>query len=206
MDLPDQEQLTITAQKYFDRFGLFVVFLSAAIEALLFVGLYYPGGLVILLSVIFTGPDPLKVLGIVLVVTGGMVTSYVINFFLGRHGWYRLFRALGMEDQIKRGKEKLTKYGLTAILLANWHPNFGSIIATAAGVLNFSFKKFFMYSLLSSLCWNIFWGTVAYLFGDIVLSAIRGPQVILLVIAIWIAIVVFSSRKSASSGMPPLVP
>ena len=85
LHLPDQSEILVTAQKYFQEYGLIVVFLSAIIEALLLVGLYYPGGLVILLGVIFAGPNPLVVALTVSVVTLGMFAGYIINFFLGKY-------------------------------------------------------------------------------------------------------------------------
>ena len=193
LDLPDQASLIRMAEEYFDKYGLIVVFLSAVIEALLMVGFYYPGGMVILLGVIFIGPDPLKTALLVVIVTFGMVASYTVNFFLGKYGWYRLFLVLGMEEGIKKGQEKLTKHGVTAIALSNWHPNFGSITATAAGILHFPFRKYILFSFLSSFGWNIFWGTVAYFFGSVVLSVI-GLRLALFIILIWIAIIVFSNR------------
>ncbi len=190
LHLPDQSEILVTAQKYFQEYGLIVVFLSAIIEALLLVGLYYPGGLVILLGVIFAGPNPLVVALTVSVVTLGMFAGYIINFFLGKYGWYKLLLRLGLAEEIQRAQGKLNKNGATAIILSNWHPNFGSIMATAAGILHFPLLKFLSISFFSSLAWNIFWGSVAFFFGDVAFSII-GPKFAFVVIVIWVIVIFF---------------
>ena len=51
------------------------------------------------------------------------------------------------------------------VFLSCFHPNPGSLAATAAGVLHWDKKEFFISFLLAQLYWSTFWGVLFYNFG-----------------------------------------
>lgn len=185
LKLPPEDQLVQIARSYFDKYGLITVFVSAIIEGLLLVGWYYPGSLVIFLGVIFAGKDIIGVAEVVLVVSAGLFIAYIINYFLGKYGWYKLFLAFGLKEPLDKTESKLSSHGSTAIFMSYWEPNLASLTSTAAGILQFPIKRFLIYSLLSLLVWDSFWGISIYFLGDMALSLI-GFKFALIVMAIWI--------------------
>lgn len=195
MELPSDEEMIVIAKSYFDRYGLLTILVSAMLEAVLLLGLYYPGGLVILLGVIFAEGDIFRIIQIIVVTTIGMCLGYVINFLMGRYGWYRLFVKFGLQGSIDKAKARLEKHETKAIVLSAWHPNFTSFTATAAGILHLNFIKFFSTVLMAAICWNIFWGTFAALLGEASL-AVMGARFIMIVVIVWIAYIFWEQRKS----------
>jgi membrane protein DedA with SNARE-associated domain len=70
----------------------------------------------------------------------------------------------------------------------------GALVATSAGILNFSFKKFFFYSIFATLLWNSFWATLVYFIGDKALDLV-GLRFLLLVIFAWIVYRIWKPQK-----------
>ena len=193
LDLPPEAELIEIARAYFEKYGLVTVLVSAIIEGLLLIGWYYPGSLVILLGVIFAGKNIPHVIEVVSVVTLGLFIAYIINFFLGKYGWYRLLLAFGLKEPLENAQHRLIKYGLSGIFISYWQPNLAALASTAAGILHFSFRKFLLYSLVSVVTWNIFWGTLVYFLGEASLSFV-GLKFAFIAIGIWIAFRLISRK------------
>ena len=192
-DLPPQERLIEIARSYFDAYGLITIFISSILEGVLLVGWYYPGSLVIFLGVIFAGHNIVRVVEVISFVTAGFFVAYALNFALGKYGWYRVLLVLGLREPLERAKHRLANYGLRAIFLTYWHPNLAGLTSTAAGILHIPFKKFFFYSCISAILWNIFWGSLVYFLGEQALTLI-GFRFVLIILGIWILVRIFSEK------------
>lgn len=68
----------------FSVFGLKILFLAAFLEGLVFVGLYFPGSTIILLSVVLSDGKPLTLVSVSLVVTFALMITSGINYLFGR--------------------------------------------------------------------------------------------------------------------------
>jgi len=194
LDLPPQEEVIGLAEHYFDEYGLITVFVAAIIEATLFVGWYFPGSLVIVLGVVFAGRDFPQLFGVFAVTTLGFFVSYLFNYFVGKYGWYRLLLALGLSGPLKKAQKQLTAYGPRAIFFTFWHPNFGTLTATAAGILQMPLRTFFIYMVVATVLWNTFWTIVGFSFGEFAITAV-GPKVVVPVIALWIAVICYMAWR-----------
>lgn len=192
--LPPQEELVEIARYYFDKYGLAILLVSALIEGTVLVGWYYPGSLVIFLGVILAGKDVPRVVEAVIVITAGLFFAYVFNFLLGKYGWYRLLLKFGLREALEDAKARVVRHGLPAIFMSYWQPNLAALVATSAGILDFSFKKFLAYSLVAALVWNTFWGTLVYIIGERALSLV-GLRFILLAIFLWIAYRIWNGER-----------
>ena len=192
-NLPPQEKLIEIARSYFDAYGLITIFISSILEGVLLVGWYYPGSLVIFLGVIFAGHDAVRVTEVISVVTAGFFIAYALNFSLGKYGWDRGLLVLGLREALERAQRRLANYGLRVIFLTYWHPNLAGLTSTAAGILHIPFKKFFFYSCISAILWNIFWGSLVYFLGEQALTLI-GFRFVLIILGIWILVRIFSEK------------
>lgn len=193
--LPPEEEILEIARFYFDKYGLAILLVSALVEGTVLVGWYYPGSLIIFLGVILAGKDISKVAEAVAAITAGLFFAYIINFLLGKYGWYRLLLRFGLREALEDVKARVTRYGLLAIFMSYWQPNLAALVATSAGILDFSFSKFLIYSLVAATLWNTFWGTLVYFVGEGVLSLV-GIRFILLAIFIWIIYRIWNGRKN----------
>ncbi|MDZ4227202.1 MAG: VTT domain-containing protein [Patescibacteria group bacterium] len=202
LDLPPQEEVIQLARYYFEAYGLITVFVCAIIEAVLFVGWYFPGSLVIVLAVVFAGRDLPQLFAVFAVTTLGFFVAYVFNYLVGKYGWHRLLLALGLGAPLEKAQAQLVRYGPRAIFLTFWHPNFGGLTSTAAGILQMPFRTFFIYMIVATTLWDIFWTIVGFSFGDFAITAV-GPKVVVPVIALWIAVILYLAwRKSRTVPEP----
>ncbi len=188
LDLPPEGELLIIVREWFSRYGLWVVFISALVEGFLLLGQYFPGGVIIFLGVITAGKDIPRAIEVVLVVCLSFFIGYSLNYLVGKYGWYKLLGKFGLAGSIDASKEKIMKHGLSAVFLSYWDPNFASITATAAGILNVSFKKFSLYSAAGIIVWNTFWGTLVYTLGEAALK-ITGLKWVLIIFGTWIGVI-----------------
>lgn len=191
--LPPEERLIEIARFYFDKYGLAILLVSSVVEGTVLVGWYYPGSLIIFLGVILAGKDIEKVAVAVGTITLGLFFAYIINFLLGKYGWYRLLLKFGLRNALEDAKERVSKHGLIAIFMSYWQPNLAALVATSAGILDFSFTKFFLYSLIAVSIWNTFWGTLVYFVGEGALSLV-GLRFVFLAIFVWIIYRIWNGR------------
>lgn len=192
--LPPEEKIIEIARFYFDQYGLVILLVSALIEGTVLVGWYYPGSLIIFLGVILAGKDVSRVAEVVTVITAGLFFAYILNFLLGKYGWYRLLLKFGLREALGDAKERVTKHGLVAIFMSYWQPNLAALVAISAGILDFSFKKFLIYSLVAAALWNTFWGVLVYFVGKSALSLV-GIRFVLLAIFLWVVYRIWNSKR-----------
>ncbi|MDB5204729.1 MAG: DedA family protein [Candidatus Taylorbacteria bacterium] len=200
--LPSDDQMIPLVKEYFNQYGILIVFLGALIEGFFIVGQYFPGGFIIFLGVISSVGDIPRAIAVVSVTSLAFFIAYTLNYFVGKYGWYKVLLKFGFGHSLEMAKGKLEKQGMNAIVFSYWEPNLASIIATAAGTLSISLRKFSIYSLFGIVIWNIFWGVLVYTLGDNALKII-GVKYVLVIFGIWILILIlkkfisgrFTSRK-----------
>ncbi|MDP4001214.1 MAG: VTT domain-containing protein [bacterium] len=193
-DLPSEKEFIASAEQYYQQYGYWTVFVGALIEGLLFINWFLPGSIVVVLGVVFAKSAGLSAVGMVsLIILGFFITS-LINYALGRYGWYKLMLKLGLEKPLNNIKAKTESSGLKIIFSTYLHPNLGALTATSAGILKFSFKWFVLYSLIALVVWNTLWGVLVYFLGSSILNYL-GPPAIILVLVVWIGILWVRYKK-----------
>jgi len=184
-ELPAKNELLAMAQNFFQHYGAIVFFLVAIIEGLLLVGWYFPGGTVLFVGVILAGTNVSLVLLNGLVITLGLLVAYIVNYFIGYYGWYKLFIKFGLGEAIAKIQKKIEKDSWSGFFLTYWHPSTAALASTASGLLKLKFAKFFINSISALLIWNAFWGVLIYYLGDKALT-ITSFKFIFVVILLWI--------------------
>ncbi|MDP3800385.1 MAG: VTT domain-containing protein [bacterium] len=192
-DLPSSEVLLAKLGIWFDKYGLPFLFVSAFIEAMLLVGGYFPGVFVIFASVVLA-ESILEAVIMVGIATTGLFLGHIVNFILGKYGWYKLLVRIGLKSSVEESKNRLLKRGPIVIFGSYWLPSIGAVTDTAAGIIQMPFKTFFVYSLFAGIFWNSLVGSIVYILGDSVLPAVSsdgdlaGLLVKIFIIAVWIAV------------------
>jgi membrane protein DedA with SNARE-associated domain len=202
LDLPPEDVLLGIARSYFERYGLITVFIGAFVEGLLLIGWYFPGAIVILAALLLAGHNPWAAAQVLMATIAGLSVAYLVNFLLGKYGWYRLLIAFGLREGLERAKARLTKYGLSAIFTTYWQMNLASLTSTAAGILHFPAAKFVLISVVACVAWITFWGSMIFFLGQAA-TALVSLRVIIAVIAAWIVGRVIYARLRGRSGVEP---
>lgn len=185
-DLPVGDALVAAITEFFARYGLWVVFVSSVMESALLLGNYFPGGIVIFMSVVAARGNVLGIAAAVAVVSAGFCIGYGIDYALGRYGWYRLFMKLGLAAQLAQAQAKLLRHSKKAFAFSYWEPNIASITATAAGVLRMPPRVFFTYSVIALLCWNTFWGALVGFVGKDILFIFSSWKYVIAALLAWL--------------------
>jgi membrane protein DedA with SNARE-associated domain len=186
LDLPPEQTIVAVARSYLDRYGLAIVLVCAYLEALLVIGWYFPGTLVMIFAMIVAVSNPLRYLETAAIAAVGLYCGQVTNFLAGKYGWYRLLLAFGLREPLENAKRRLVKYGLSAIFTTFWQANLASLISTAAGILQFPERRFIALALVAQALWFAFWSTLIFALGPAAL-ALAGFRMILFLILLWIA-------------------
>ncbi len=123
LDLPSLDDLVVFARELFGWHLYLTVFVGALVEGLLLINWYLPGSLVIVLGVVFARDTGASVVVTVsLVILAFFITS-VVNYALGKYGWYRLLLRFGLREPLERAQTKVEKSGLPVIFSTYFHPN-----------------------------------------------------------------------------------
>ena len=148
-----------------------------------------------------------EAIAVMTVATIGLYIAHIVNYMLGKHGWYRLFVKFGLKSAIEQAQGKLVKRGPIAMFSSYWLPSAGALTDTAAGIMHMPFRTFLLYSFAASIFWNTLVGILVYVLGDkalVIAAPGSGEKSILTaIIAIWIIILLmidfFKRRKGQSA-------
>ena len=193
LNLPSEEVLISLTEEYFKKYGLLTVFIASVIEGMLLVGWYLPGSLVIFLGVIFSHGDPLQAFKSVIVTIFGLGSAYTFNYFIGKYGWYKLFKNLGLANSLSKAEHTYQKYHNISIYFSYWQPNLASLISSAAGILKAPLISFLVHSWIASILWLSFWGLLTFLFGKVILDFL--VPIFFLVLIFWIIYIIYKNKK-----------
>jgi membrane protein DedA with SNARE-associated domain len=192
--LPNSSELVVFLQNFLLEHGLLVVFLSAIVESILFLGGYFPGTIIIFLSLSITGETLLKIFETVLTATFGMIIGYSIDYFIGKYGALKILKKLNLEKDVEKLKSEIQKNGASAGFLLYILPGFGAIVSTTFGIIAYDFKKFLAFLLITLLIWNSIWGIVGFIFGDSVLKIITSGYLGFVILFVWFLFFIFSGK------------
>jgi membrane-associated protein len=142
-----------------------MIFFGALLEGTFMVGFYVPGSFIVLLGAVLAKSGIVSFPFVILFGTLGLLLGYIINFMLGRFGWYHIVEGVGLGKSIKSAEDTINKHQKYALFWGYMMPSTASFLSTAAGILRVDFKKFLLQSLLTQLFWSLLWGGLAYVFG-----------------------------------------
>lgn len=196
LGLPPEKELIILAKKYFANYGVLTVLVASIFEGALLAGWYIPGGLVIFLGVIFSKDISQATLSVSATIIGFLI-AYMINFYTGKYGWYKALLKLGVKNSLEKAEREFSKHGFKTIYLSYWEPNLASLISTAAGIAQASFKKFLFNSIIATTFWAVFWGTVTYIYGQKILEYLG--YIFFAVMISWVLFIIIKNKRSYKS-------
>lgn len=192
--LPSASELVQIVVRLFQTYGLIIVFISATIESILLVGGYFPGTMIIFLSLSLAGGDFKQTVATVLTATAGMLLGYSIDYFLGKRGVSKLIHKLGLSKEVHKLETEIKKQGVWAGFFLYILPGFGALISTTFGILKYNFQKFFGFMIVTVLIWNSIWGLTGYVFGDEVMKVIESGYFGFIILGIFMIYFVASGK------------
>ncbi len=153
LGLPGIDTYTDIAKGFFDRYGLFALYVAAVIESLFMISLYFPGSFVFVLAILVSDRSPLSLGEIVFVGWASVLTATIINYWLGKEGFYRLLLHFGAERTVEDMQAWLEKRGRWAVFLSAAHPNILAVTNICMGIARTGLLKSLALSFIAIIFW-----------------------------------------------------
>ncbi len=135
-------------------------------------GIPFPGETMLVLAGAFAGSThKISIYWVISAAIAGAIIGDNIGFWIGRWGGMRLLKRYGhiihvQEGDLKIGLYLFDRYGSSIVFLARWIPLLRMWGALLAGCMRFDWKRFLLFNALGGIGWAVFYGTMAYFFGD----------------------------------------
>lgn len=188
------EEIVSNLTNWYEQYGYWVIFISALVEGIFVINLYFPGSTAILLGGALSSQNELSTVLLVVLIILGFFIAYIFNYFLGKHGLYRLLLRFGYKDAIEGTRQSLVLKGPKMMLVSFFHPNVGSVVTTGAGIINMPFKQFLLWCFVSLVIWDTIWGIIVYTLSSQVISLL-GSWLAIPFMLVWVALIYFILRR-----------
>ena len=159
------------AKESYASYGPAILFLAGFFEAIVIVGLYFPGSTIILVGATLASTGVISVPAVIGWTTAGVVGGYIVSYGLGRLGGESFINKCNLKRQIDEIKVKTEKSKLI-YLWSTFHPNVAAVVSVAAGFIGTDFYQFLFGITVGQLIWSTIWALVFYYFGLVLLNKI----------------------------------
>ena len=201
---PTPDMLLDTLKHYFALYGYPVLIVSAIIESIPLINLYFPGSSIILLAAAFSRQGSLNIYIVIFLTAASFCLTYALNYWIGHAGWHKLFEKFGMGEALEKTKKQVERHGNWWIWISYIHPNLGALTSTAFGILKLPFAAFMMQSVFANLVWAFFWGFLMYYSSGSMIQILTARWLLMAILLIFIGVkIVLEVRKN--KGVDPRV-
>ena len=171
LGLPTVEALLSFIEYGFEQYGLIFLFIALILEGLIVFGFYFPGSVVAFSAVIFLGDTYTDVFLIILVGSLALIFVNVINYILGRYGYYKILERVGKKGVLERMKKRYDKNHKAVTFFSSFSPNFLAIVSIYAGIVKTPFRYYLGLMSASVVFWvSLVSATIPIAFKDIQFS------------------------------------
>jgi len=179
--IPDYTAILQFLEGLYNSYGLLGLFIASFLEGVVYLGLYFPGSVIIALSVILSNGSFLELLIISLIVALALTLTSIINYLLGK--------------SISKKKVKENKKFSKGIIFSIIHPNVLAFYFFNLGIKKNGFWKVLFVPLLM-IPYGLLIGYLIYSVKPLVERAIESPILMISIILIWFIIAfIFDNRK-----------
>ena len=168
-------------------YGLPALFISSLLESIAYIGLYFPGSVVILLAVAVSDGSVFEFMTIAAVTALAIVVGSTISYYCG---WYSLLRSSVSESEVTLNEPKST---LWWFILCNWHPNAIGLWFFKRGVDKKPLFPWIIYVWPVMFIWGLFLAFVVYAMRE----QVNDERIleIFIVLFVWVVIDIYLKYK-----------
>jgi len=195
----------------FGIWGYWLVLLISLTEALPFIGLILPGGIVVGFFGFSSAQGYLNIVNLIWFAAAGAILGDGIGYYLGTKGvkFFKHENKILRMGHIEQGEEFFRKHGSKSILLGRFVGVLRPVVPFVAGLSGMDKKIFLFWNIIGGILWSITYLLTGYFFGS-ALPAIeawsaKGGIIILslLVSIIIIRIILWRKHKRGNGVYPP---
>jgi membrane protein DedA with SNARE-associated domain len=177
------------AKQQYNNYGYWIVFLGALLENTIILGLFLPGGTLVILGAVNASTGTLSIWWVVLLGWLGLFLGNITDYWLGRLGLYNLIVRLPihktLQPHMDTAHEFLKARGAVAISVSMFLGGIRSFVMLTCGTVKFPFWKFVLYQIPASFVWNAIYCLLGYFLAESV-----GVDNIVTLVGVVIAVMV----------------
>jgi len=151
-----------------------IVFISGILEATIFIGLFIPTGILIVIYGFVAYNGYIVGANVVAIAILGAIVGDIINYAFGRYHLkkHRLKNIQKVEKIFKKknyldhGKAFFEKHGGKSVFLGRFIGMVRPFISFISGTAKMPFKKFMYFNIIGAVIWVMFYFSIGYLFGS----------------------------------------
>jgi len=171
----------------YKTYGLPALFISSFLESIAYIGLYFPGSIVILLAVAVSDGSVLQFMTIAAVTALAIVCGSIISYYSGLYG------SIKTKKQIDQDGLPDSKSTFWWFIICNWHPNAIGLWFFKRGVDKKPLFPWILYVWPVMFIWGLFLAFVVYTLRDQVEDS--KTTEVFTVLIIWLVIDVYLKYK-----------
>jgi membrane protein DedA with SNARE-associated domain len=168
--MPDIHTILEAVRGAYAVWGYPIVFLGAALENTVLLGLLLPGGTLVMLGAVYAHEGSIALPGVLFLAVLGMVLGTSLDYTLGRLGLQSALSrsrfAPRLEPRLVAAERFLERWGAWAFLLSHFIGHVRSFLAITAGMTRLPVRRFLLYEGTAALVWNLAFVGVGYALGE----------------------------------------
>jgi membrane protein DedA with SNARE-associated domain len=168
--LPDLGALVAWLRPLYDDWGYLLVGAGAYLEHTILLGLFFPGGTMVLLGAFYSRLGTLAWPLVLLLATVGTAAGVLTDYLIGRLGLYRILKRTWLGRRITphlpRARRFLARHGAWAVLLAHFAGQARSALALTAGTTGFPVGRYALYEIAGAIAYNLLYCLLGYYLAD----------------------------------------
>lgn len=150
--------------------ALALIFALPAAEASIFIGLFFPGELIILLGGVLANQHKLPLWSVLVVGSAGAIVGDSIGYEVGRRFGDRVLarlpKRLVKPEHLDRGRELLRNKGGRAVFLGRFTAALRALVPGLAGTSRLPYPTFLLYNVLGAVSWVTATAVTGYAVGS----------------------------------------
>ncbi|MEN6615054.1 MAG: DedA family protein, partial [Syntrophorhabdus sp.] len=135
----------------------------------IFAGTFLEGETTVLLGGIFSRLGYMNIFWVMFYAFAGTLAGDCTFFAIGRRFGQKIInRWEFIRHKVPLANNIIKRYGNFIIFVIRFLVGIRAVVLILLGCTNMRISRFFMYSILNSICWSLLVGTIGYLFGRVV--------------------------------------
>ena len=152
-------------ERLFSDYGYWVVFIGVLVENSMFLGLFVPGAIILILAGLSAENGAINiwyVLGLALVAT---IIGDTVSYWIGRVGWVRVLERFGMSESLERVRGPMES-NQTWIILGYHLAGYSRAVGpAAAGIFRIPFRRWAPLDYAGGTIWVLLYTGIGYGLG-----------------------------------------
>jgi membrane protein YqaA with SNARE-associated domain len=185
--IPAPSQVLVFLESLYSKYGLFGLSIATFLEGTVYLGLYFPGSVIIALSVFLSNGSFISLLTISIVVAITLTIASIVNYWLGRY-------IVSKEEAKKESLLKKSRKASKGLFVSMLHPNLLAFYFFNAGLEKQRFGKI-IYVPIIMIPYGFLLAYLLYPLAKPFMENIDSPYLIGSLISIWLIVAFISEHK-----------